>query len=263
MSEPLPQDVCCHPDAQLHIELRSLRQLSPIPVRTQPLATDHFQLVQVDGLALQPIGMGNIKPLSIDFVGGKLAHRRQFGGGRQQDIARACGLHQTRDLHILDATAGLGRDAFVLASLGARVSMVERNPILYLLLQDALYRANQASADMPDMAEILSRLSLQAGDARDKVDLSGGVPDVVYLDPMFPPRAKSAKVKADMQALHRLVGADDNADSLLDWALATAHKRVVVKRPRHAAELAGRAADHQLVGKANRFDVYTIRRLTA
>ncbi len=244
------------------MDVRGFTLSTDLAVRTHPLDTDAFQLVQVDGLALQPLRLGKIKPLIIDYVAGKLAHRRQFGGGRQQDIARACGLHQVHHLHILDATAGLGRDAFVLASLGARVSMTERDPWLHLLLQDALYRAAQASADDPALSGILSRLSLKGGDARESGSVPGEAPDVVYLDPMFPARTKSAKVKADMQALHHLVGADDTADTLLDWALGTALKRVVVKRPRHAPQLADRPADHQLIGKANRFDVYTIRRLT-
>lgn len=262
MSKHLPLDICCHPDAQLYVDIRALTLPEGVPVRSHPLQSDSFQLIQKDGLALQPLELGNINPLTIDFVKGKLAHRRQFGGGRKQDIARACGLHQNPDLFILDATAGLGRDAFVLASLGARVSMVERNPFLYLLLQDALYRADQARVDDPALSQIVTRLGLQVGDAREMSDMPAEVPDVVYLDPMFPPRTKSAKVKADMQALHRLVGSDDNADLMLDWARTKAHRRVVVKRPRHAPELAGRTADHQLVGKANRFDVYTIRRLT-
>ncbi|MEX1057672.1 MAG: class I SAM-dependent methyltransferase, partial [Natronospirillum sp.] len=194
-----------------------------------------------------------------------LAHRRQYGGGRKQDIARACGLHQVPDLSVLDATAGLGRDGFVLASLGAHVHLIERNPLLAALLADGLQRARTVGE--PTLLAVLDRLGLSANEAL-QVPLSVlGQPDVVYLDPMFPAREKSARVKADMQVLHVLLDqapttADEDVE-LMQWALALADKRVVVKRPRLANPLGGHRPDHQLVGKANRFDVYTLKRLAS
>ncbi|WP_445775347.1 class I SAM-dependent methyltransferase, partial [Shewanella sp.] len=64
--------------------------------------------------------------INVDFVSGAVAHRRKFGGGRGQSIAKAVGLKQGVTPTVVDGTAGLGRDAFVLASLGCKVIMVER-----------------------------------------------------------------------------------------------------------------------------------------
>ena len=77
----------------------------------------------------------------VDFVEGELAHRRKFGGGKGQMIAKAVGLNKGFVPTILDATAGLGADAFVLASLGCEVKMIERSPLARLLLADGLERA--------------------------------------------------------------------------------------------------------------------------
>lgn len=267
MSLPALSLVSVHPEAEAYAQVYGIGLPDTLPVRSTPHTGDHFQLVNVSGLALQPLNMGRVKPLRVDFQAGAAAHRRQFGGGRKQDIARACGLHQKNDLQILDATAGLGRDSFVLAGLGAAVHMVERDPVLWALLEDGLLRAR--TSDDPDLMAVMARLRLSAGDARKLHDAALGAPDVIYLDPMFPPRDKSAKVKADMQALHALLtpaeapGEPVPEADLLNWALARAVKRVVVKRPRLAATLGGSTPDHQLSGKANRFDVYTLRRLAS
>lgn len=259
-----PPRVCVHPEAQVYAQVHGLSLPDIVPMRSVPHAADQFQLISHHGLALQPLQLGKVKPLQVDFVHGQLAHRRQFGGGRKQDIARACGLHQQPGLSILDATAGLGRDSFVLAGLGAHVHMVERNLVLAALLQDGIVRALTSADD--DARAVMTRLRLSVGDVLVLPAAQVGRPDVIYLDPMFPPRDKSAKVKADMQILHNLLPETAEPDAfaeqpLLQWALDTAIKRVVVKRPRVAAPLGERAPDHQLIGKANRFDVYTLKRL--
>ncbi len=87
-------------------------------------------------------------------------------------------------------------------------------------------------------------------------------PDVVYLDPMFEHDDKqTAQVKKDMQAFRAVVGQDTDADDLLEKALACARCRVVVKRARKAAPLAGREPSYALTGKANRFDVYALAKV--
>lgn len=135
------------------------------------------------------------KPLSVDFVSGKAAHRRQFGGGRGQLVAKACGLTKGITPSVVDATAGLGRDAFVLASLGAQVLMIERVEAIAALLQDGLERA--ASAD--ETALIAGRMALRHGDAAEQLAAliadAEFAPQVIHLDPMFPHREKSALVK--------------------------------------------------------------------
>ncbi|MCE8028357.1 class I SAM-dependent methyltransferase [Billgrantia desiderata] len=203
------------------------------------------------------------KPLRIDFAEGRAAHRRRFGGGRGQLIARACGLAAGVTPSVVDATAGLGRDAFVLASLGAEVLLVERVAQIHALLEDGLARAARDA----DTAEIAARMHLAHGDATRElaalVAASGVAPQVVHLDPMFPHREKSALVKKEMRLFRELAGDDDDAPRLLEAALDVATHRVVVKRPRKAPPIAGPAPQHVIEGKTSRYDLYVHRSLKA
>lgn len=211
-----------------------------------------------DGLALLS-AEGRFGSISCDFAGGRMRHRHHHGGGLGQAIARAVGLKHSPDLRIADLTAGLGEDAFVLAGLGASVVMVERHPVVAALLEDGLRRARLVAPNA-DMLAAIERLSLVVADARSWL-AETSPPDVIYLDPMFPERYKSALVRKEMQVLQRLVGADDDSDELLERALATARYRVVVKRARHAPPLAGREPTFAVTGKTTRFDVHALRKL--
>ncbi|WP_435805901.1 class I SAM-dependent methyltransferase [Shewanella psychromarinicola] len=199
--------------------------------------------------------------ISVDFVSGAVAHRRKFGGGRGQSIAKAVGLKQGVTPTVVDGTAGLGRDAFVLASLGCKVIMVERNPVVAALLEDGLRRAYEDAEIGQWMHE---RMSLFYGSSINaladvvKTSTSTNVTeiDVVYLDPMYPHREKSALVKKEMRVFQTLVGADLDADGLLAPAMALATKRVVVKRPDYAGDLDGVKPSMIIASKKNRFDVY-------
>ncbi|MCK2041410.1 class I SAM-dependent methyltransferase [Chromohalobacter sp. TMW 2.2308] len=200
-------------------------------------------------------------PIRVDFTAGKVAHRRRFGGGRGQLIAKACGLAHGVTPSIVDATAGLGRDAFVLASLGAQVLLIERVAAIYALLGDGVRRAR---AD-EEAAEIVARMRVANGDAaRELATLVARhdvAPQVVHLDPMFPHRDKSALVKKEMRVFRELAGDDDDAPRLLEAALEVATHRVVVKRPRRAPPLEGPSPDHVLEGKTSRYDLYVHRSL--
>lgn len=223
-----------------------------------------YQLVFDDnGVALYSLLDTRQAAIRVDFCSGKLAHRRQFGGGKGQLIAKAVGLKAGVFPHVFDATAGLGGDAFVLASLGCRVTMAERSPIAHALLRDGLERARQvAIAGDGNLSAILDRMTLLAEDSHDLMTQSAAaLADIIYLDPMFPERRKSAAVKKDMQAFHAIIGKDEDADTLLELALKCAAFRVVVKRPRIAEPLAGRPPVYQLSGKTSRYDVYAIKRL--
>ena len=217
----------------------------------------------------------------VDFVEGELAHRRKFGGGKGQMIAKAVGLNKGFVPTVLDATAGLGADAFVLASLGCDVTMIERSPVARLLLADGLDRAKnfielseteeekEAEDENKDskgeLSAVIKRMTLVTGDSLDLLDLSAlenlsiQRPDVVYLDPMFPERKKSAQVKKGMKAFHDVIGEDVDADKLLAMAVGLAEYRVVVKRPKIAPFLNDQKPMYQLLGKSSRFDIYTIK----
>ena len=180
----------------------------------------------------------------VDLIGGAVGHRRKFGGGKGQAIAKAAGLNKGVTPTVLDGTAGLGRDAFVLASLGCRVQMVERNPVVAALLDDGLMRAKQDPEIGGWVAERMSLLHASSLDALGPLSKQEDFirPDVVYLDPMYPHpenKKKSALVKKEMRVFQSLVGADTDADALLEPALELASKRVIVKRPDYAGWLAG------------------------
>ena len=214
--------------------------------------------VSVDGLQLQELGRSVPGPIRVDFIAGALAHRRQFGGGSGQMIAKAVGVQPGVRPSILDATAGLGRDAFVLACLGCQVQMIERNPVVAALLADGLRRARLDSA----VAGIVQRMPLLVGDAIELMtNWTAEAPQVVHLDPMFPSRDKSALVKKEMRLFKPLVGADEDAPDLLAAALALATHRVVVKRPRKAPAVAGSAPTYSLDGKSSRYDIYAKKSL--
>ncbi|WP_438943540.1 class I SAM-dependent methyltransferase [Pseudomonas zhanjiangensis] len=205
------------------------------------------------GLQLVELGPQAPGPVRVDFVEGAMAHRRQFGGGSGQMIAKAVGVQAGVRPRVLDATAGLGRDAFVLASLGCPVTLIERQPLVAALLEDGLARA---LVD-PEVAPIAARMQLLGGNA---IELMAGwqeePPQVIYLDPMFPHRDKSALVKKEMRLFRPFVGDDLDAPALLAAALALASHRVVVKRPRKAPAIEGAKPGYVLEGKSSRYDIY-------
>lgn len=214
-----------------------------------------------EGLALQLTGKGAPGPVRAEFVTGKMGYRREHGGGTGQLVARAVGLQKTKaQLHVVDATAGLGQDAFVLAGLGCRVTLFERNPVIHALLADGLVRATLNA----ECAEVIARMDLQAGSSIDWLrKAEPNTADVVYLDPMFPHRDKAALVKKEMQVFRQVVGDDDDSGQLLAAALTCARYRVVVKRPRKAPAVAGPEPTTRIEGKSSRYDVYSIKALPA
>ena len=190
--------------------------------------------------------------LVCDFTGGAVGRRLRAGGGRRQALPRAAGFTKGRTPVVVDATAGLGRDAFLLASLGAEVTLVERSPEIHALLQDGMARAEDAGGAV---GETIARMTLVLGDA--KVMLPELKAEVVLVDPMHPPRGNSALVKKEMRLLRAVVGTDPDAFDLMQVALAAASKRVVLKWPLRAAGMAGLAPpSHQIRGKTTRYDVF-------
>lgn len=151
----------------------------------------------------------------------------------------------------VDATAGLGEDSLMLAAAGFEVTLMESNPVIFALLDDALGRA----ALLPELAGPVARMHAVEGDSIEALPKLGFSPDVVYLDPMFPERHKSAAVKKKFQLLHKLEHPCDDPEGLLAAARGAHPRKVVVKRPAKGPALAGAKPSHSLAGKAIRYDV--------
>ena len=190
--------------------------------------------------------------LHIDFVHGNTGYRRLHGGGIRQPLARAAGLKGGVRPTIVDATAGLGVDGFILATLGCRVTMIERSPVMGALLDDGLQRA----AAHPATRDIAGRIQLLIGNSAEIITNLIEPPATIYLDPMYPHRHTSALNKKEMRIIRSLVGDDQDATVLLETALGIATNRVVVKRPKGAPELGARQPSHIVEMKNSRFDVY-------
>ena len=200
--------------------------------------------------------------VSIDFIKGNLAHRQQFGGGRGQAIAKAIGLKSGITPSVLDATAGLAGDAFILATLGCPMTLIERSPVIFALIENAVERASLNEKFTPILNQGFKLINQDAIDyISDRLTSKDTSPDVIYIDPMYPDRKKSALVKKDMQILQRLHDKDEQASELLETALLYTRKRVVVKRPVHAETLNDRKPSTCIKSKKTRYDVYTIEKM--
>lgn len=197
------------------------------------------------GLELKHSDVRSRKPLRIDFCSGSLEHRRKSSLGKNQILSKALGL-KYNPKNILDATAGLGKDAFTFAALGLSVTAIEENPLIYLLLRDAHLRLIERDP------ELASRLVFKFGSA---IDFFSDQFDVIYLDPMFPEKKKTALSSGDLQWLQELVQTPSDTKQLLAQALAKTNRRVVVKRPLKAAPL-GEPVSHSFRGKSVRYDMY-------
>ncbi|PIT52993.1 16S rRNA methyltransferase [Snodgrassella alvi] len=234
----------------LPTHLKNLFATEKLHYQPQPPAQGLYLLYEDSGLALAKAGHKGV--VRVDFVQGTARHRRLFGGGEL--LARA--VQAKNQPLVWDATGGLGRDAFVMASLGLEVVVFERNPYVYALLADGLQRA---LAD-EQTTSIAQRISLHYGSIillqteQKQIPL----PDVVYLDPMYPQKQKSAAVKKEMAYFHELLGTADahNDQALLLAAQKFAQKRVVVKRPANGVVLAEITPAFQYLGKTTRFDGY-------
>ncbi|AHG74369.1 hypothetical protein X781_22240 [Mannheimia sp. USDA-ARS-USMARC-1261] len=204
-------------------------------------------------LELRKLDEPKLGAIAVNFVDGTMAHRRKFGGGRGEAVAKAVGIKGDYLPTVIDATAGLGRDAFVLAAVGCKVLLVERNPIVAALLEDGLKRAYQDSEIGGFMQE---RMILADVRNISLLEPQLNAADVVYLDPMYPHKQKSALVKKEMRVFQHLVGADLDSDDFFLPAKALAKTRVVVKRPDYAPFLAEQKPDFSHTTKNHRFDIY-------
>lgn len=242
-------------------DLAAELHLPQLPMSTDPRLCDSAEallLVFVDGIALQITGKKAPGPVAVDFGAAAMRHRR--GAGHNELLGKAVGVGKKAPLCVVDATAGLGRDSFILADLGVDVTCCERNPVAAAMLRSGLALAQQSTD--PWLAHTAGRINLVAGDATDLAASAMADVDVIYLDPMFPQREKTAAVKKEMALFQLLLrNEQDSSATLLNWALGCPVARVVVKRPPKAPPLSGKAPSHMIKGKAVRYDVYVLRGL--
>ena len=190
--------------------------------------------------------------LKCSFIEGPILHRLKYGKGRGQNLAKAVGFKFNKNRTIIDATAGLGYDAFILASLGANVTLIERSERIYDLLKAAISEAKLYGGEI---SKIVNRMNLLFGDSKDI--LPNIAPEVILIDTMYKDRKKSALVKNDMRLVREVVGSDSDHVELINVALNNASKRVVIKQPRYAETLDNiKGCSHQILGKTIRYDVY-------
>ena len=170
-----------------------------------------------------------------------------------QPLAKAVGIKRGYRPTVLDGTAGFGEDGFALASLGSPVTMIERSPVIWALLADAIARTEENKA----IGAIFSRrVTLKLADTIDYLTSCSDMFDTVFLDPMYPSTPKSSLNKQRMRILRELVGDDHDGSELITAALQKARKRVAVKRPIRAASLDDRKPSFTIAGKSSRFDIY-------
>lgn len=226
-----------------------------LPLIDCPPDTGFYLCLTAEGLELRQAGAATPGPIRVEFAAGAMGHRLRFGGGRGQALARAVGIRPGFNPSVWDATAGLGRDGFVLASLGCQVTLCERSAVLAAMLWDGLRRAALHS-ELGDWID--QRIQLVHADARQALSgLDASLrPDVVYLDPMYPAGKDHVLVKKEIRALQQILGPDQDSRELLEVAQHTAQRRVVVKRPRRAGWLDDRKPDTCIESKKTRYDIY-------
>jgi 16S rRNA (guanine1516-N2)-methyltransferase len=165
---------------------------------------------------------------------------------RDDDLVRALGFGRGVQT-VVDATAGLGRDALALAARGFDVVAVERSPLVQALWSDAIARDGLPPRLRFVQADGVAYLRAVAG----TVD----APDAVFLDPMYPHGPRRALPQKEMRVLRAAVGDDVDVDELFMAARAAAKQRVVVKRPKKAPVMSEGAA-HCWVGASTRLELY-------
>ncbi len=220
-----------------------------LPITREPSHADWLLTITDERLELREAARAHRAGFAVDFT--------EFAGMRsgahassRQPLVRAFG----KDVEtIIDATAGWGRDAFMLASFGFRVTAIERSPIVAALLEDGIARARRD----PAISRLIDdRLTITAGNSIELLQQQPAPPDAVYLDPMYPPKKKqSARSRKSIELLRMLVGNDDDAAELFEAAMRSSHQRVIVKRADDAPQLAPHPAGVH-AGNTVRYDVY-------
>ncbi len=244
-------------DAQSRARAEALAESLGLVIVPHDAEPTQRLLLHVSARALELAPADSDEPgLRIDLAKCARQYSRGNGPGRSHPLGKAIG-KTTRS--IIDATAGVGQDAILLATMGCEVRAIERSAVLHAMLSEALHRAKQDAASDAAMhrgiAAVLERVSFEFGDAA-KLLPDCPAADAIYIDPMFPPkRNESALPRKAVRVIRALVGEDDDAGTLLEAARQSRTRRVVMKRPDHVPPLMEDTVA-RFTGKLVRYDVY-------
>lgn len=204
-----------------------------------------------DGLAL----VGGELVLRGDFT--RMLPRLRIGNLQRELLVRAAKVKKPEGIPTaVDATAGLGEDALLLAAAGFSVRLYEYDPVIAALLKDTLRRA----LEIPELAPIVGRMEVREENSLTALPQMTESPDVILLDPMFPERQKSALIKKKFQLLQQLESPCAEEDALVHAAMEAHPRKIVIKRPLKGPNLAGIKPSHSLKGKAIRYDCLVLPR---
>ena len=207
--------------------------------------TDAYVETSENGLELSSGSMS----MHVDFT--KMLSRIKQNNLSRELLVRAAKIKNCDKRPVaIDATAGLGEDSLLLAASGFHVYMYEKDPRVAALLKDAMSRA----LDCPELAACIMHMELEEADSREILPSLSFTPDIIYLDPMFPARRKSAAVKKKFQLLHQLALDDEDASDLLQLAIEVRPRKIIVKRPIKGPYLGDMKPSYSIKGKAIRYD---------
>ena len=181
-----------------------------------------------------------------------MLHRVTNGRLQHEMLAKAVKTDQ-ENLKAIDATAGMGEDSLLLAACGYQVTLYEQNPVIAILLKDALRRAKKNTV----LKDIVSRMQLVEGDSIEHLNKRLDPVNVIYLDPMFPGRQKSGLINKKLQLIQKLEPPCSEETALFDAAMAAQPSKIIVKRPLKSPYLDERVPSYSLKGKAIRYDCYS------
>ena len=181
-----------------------------------------------------------------------MLHRVTNGRLQHEMLAKAVKTDQ-ENLKAIDATAGMGEDSLLLAACGYQVTLYEQNPVIAILLKDALRRAKKNTV----LKDIVSRMQLVEGYSIEHLNKRLDPVDVIYLDPMFPGRQKSGLINKKLQLIQKLEPPCSKETALFDAAMAAQPSKIIVKRPLKSPYLDERVPSYSLKGKAIRYDCYS------
>ncbi|WP_408096689.1 class I SAM-dependent methyltransferase [Peredibacter sp. HCB2-198] len=187
------------------------------------------------------------KPIGIE-IDRELSRHEEYlkkSSVHKELLAKAIGVKGTHRPQVLDLTAGMLGDSLLMLAFGCEVWATERHPVIRFLIQSALKNAQHPK---------LQNFHFQATSAQEILE-NGPRTEVIYFDPMFEDINEKASPRKEMRIFRNVVGSDQDAIQVFEKALGKKTKRLVVKRPRHSANLS-KAPSVQYIGKSTRYDVY-------